>query len=233
MKPGRIRTALAAVAAAAAVLVGVALPAPAHAVIDGAIAGKTRFTVRVDTLRDDGTRTRCSGILVEQSWVLTAKHCLGPRPSSMTVRAGSRELNGGYERTLKGFTGWSEADVALLELASPVPLTSTPFPYVGLRPAGNSLLAASGWGMVDDRNWTDRLKVCTVRLDQYQVNENGIWHYRFVRVDGIQFHGDSGGPISDGSGVTHAMTIQGNGVDRATAVALADEDLQDWILSHF
>ncbi|MFJ7151590.1 hypothetical protein ACIQVT_25930 [Streptomyces sp. NPDC100445] len=64
--------------------------------------------------------------------------------------------------------------------------------------------------------------MCTVRPDQQQVNEIAVRRFRFVRGNGIQDQGDSGGPIMDAGGVAHAMTITGNRVDRAVAVSLPD-----------
>ncbi|MFJ4694068.1 S1 family peptidase [Streptomyces sp. NPDC088766] len=232
MGTGKTKPAWAGIAVASIVLgSGVFAPTPAGAIIGGATAGKTRDTVQVDTIKADGSLARCSGVLIDDTWVLTAKHCLGPSPSSMTVYAGSLHLNSGYKRGLKGFTGWSQADVALLELDQPVPLATPIAPQAGVYPAVGTNLAASGWGRVAGGQWPTRLNVATVRVDEYRINENHIIHLNLGRGDGIQAHGDSGGPVMDAHGILHAMTITGDEVATAVAVSLADKNLQDWLVS--
>lgn len=61
----------------------------------------------------------CSGSVIAQRWVLTAKHCLDSDGSGMRVRVGSNQLQGGREIAVdRKVSSPNGADISLLHLAS-------------------------------------------------------------------------------------------------------------------
>lgn len=132
-------------------------------------AALDRLTLRGDLLGweavgrlDLGSRATCSGVLIASNLVLTAAHCLAEakasgRVNDIVFRAGLRdgeavaEAVGGRAVLHPGYrpgAGVSRAniatDVALLELAAPIPTaTAAPFKVAALPRAGASVSVVS------------------------------------------------------------------------------------------
>lgn len=211
-------------------LAGGLVPTGAHAIIGGVEAGKLRGAVQVNGSHG----YTCSGIMVAEDWVLTAKHCLaGETYQTMSVYVGNRALGQGTYRGLRGFTRWSLGDAALLQLDEEIPGAAFPMaPPVNRYPAIGTSLAASGWGVTENGTLAPRLKVCTVKMSDVGTDGNGITHFILSRVDGIQSNGDSGGPVTDRAGVTWAMDLgtSSSHPGMEAALSLADEEVQEWML---
>ncbi|MFH9672208.1 trypsin-like serine protease [Streptomyces sp. NPDC017405] len=118
MRLSRMRASAVAGATAVLALAGGLVPTSAHAILGGVEAGKLRGAVQVN----GSLGYTCSGILVAEDWVLTAKHCLaGETDQTMSVYVGDRPLGQGTYRRLQGFTRWSLGDAALLQLDKEIP----------------------------------------------------------------------------------------------------------------
>lgn len=112
----------------------------------------------------------------------------------MSVRLGSASTNsGGTVVDVKQALGWSDGDVALLELESPYQNT-----YVGLA-ASNLAVGARGdiygWGAVDAKpTYKNKLKTAEVKIDSLSDTRYGPSVVE-RGVDGQALWGDSGGPL--------------------------------------
>lgn len=133
---------------------GLALAAPVHA------EGLKRLTLRQDLLGleaigrvDVGETGYCTGTLIAPDLVLTAAHCIFDGetpvdPAELRFRAGLRDgkavgesavarsvVHPGYAVTSSDAVDRVESDVALLELAAPIPAaTAAPFRVAALSP---------------------------------------------------------------------------------------------------
>ncbi|RJQ82952.1 peptidase S1 [Pseudonocardiaceae bacterium YIM PH 21723] len=139
-----------------------------------------------------GSSFNCSGAVIADKWVLTAKHCLG---SSINVRVGNAKKSLGKQITVtRSVTPPSGADLALLELSgsagtSSVGLTDTD-PPVG---STNDIY---GWGRTScEGTGPDQMKTASVRVDT--VNGQDAYGGSAISstgVNGYAWKGDSGGP---------------------------------------
>lgn len=169
---------------------------------EGIIGGETADSSRgMAALHRNGV-FRCSGSIVDNRWVLTARHCLyvnGVRipDSQLTVRVKSLNRTSGG-----GVVGISDSkvrtnhDIAMLKLdrsanAEPVRL-ATANPKVG------ATTYVFGWGNTCGTTCgpSTLLKRATMRVESIDAND---WHggraIRASSLNGRFCNGDSGGPL--------------------------------------
>jgi len=139
---------------------------PAHAIVGGTpthrTAGANGSLQRIDSPRSD--RHVCGATLIAPRWALTAGHCarwvrgdaaqpLTGHPFGWRVRFGSvRTDSGGELVDVRAFTRIStsydpDGDLALLQLARPVP--ATPATLARRRPSDDARARIIGWGFTD------------------------------------------------------------------------------------
>ena len=188
---------------------------PSAAIDGGAVAGRnalSRATVGVGTIvAGSGSigLSRCSGVLISPSLVLTAGHCVAGNPlaAAVILYEGSRAVRpairvASVERynlpassLPADYASLRELslDTAILHLASPVRgrapirISRSQRPPAGLRLAGTGL-SAEGVGVLK-----------TTHLDPLLVTSNGLI---IAQTRGSEVcRGDSGGPVvADGAG---------------------------------
>jgi len=84
----------------------------------------------------------CTGTLIKNNWVVTARHCSTPS----SVRIGSiNRTTGGHVRSVNGAANHPTADVKLLRLSTTTTFAPAPIPTVG-HPTGTPTRII-GWGL--------------------------------------------------------------------------------------
>ncbi|ANN16809.1 serine protease [Amycolatopsis orientalis] len=151
----------------------------------------------------------CSGSVIAQRWVLTAKHCLDSDGTGMRVRVGSNQLQGGrviaVDRKVSSPAG---SDISLLHLASDAGVT--PIALASSNPSVGSTNQLYGWGRETPTGPpASALKVANVRVTGSSSDAYGGPAIQSVGIDGSAWKGDSGGPqVSNGVQVGVASTVQ-------------------------
>lgn len=146
-----------------------------------------RLTLRQDILGWEavgrvelGQNGYCTGVLIAPDLVLTAAHCLVTpgdgyvRPGDVTFRAGLSDgkalaesaaarivVHPGYDPATRDLERSTRYDLGLVELATPVPLsTAAPFEVASLAPDARELSVVSyGRGRDDALSWDDACRV--------------------------------------------------------------------------
>lgn len=171
-----------------------AVPDPGGRVIGGETA--TTDVGAVSVGQGDFTQSHCSGSLLSETKVLTAKHCTDL--SHLTVRVGSlRNDSGGTVLTVRSVQ--TQNDVAVLTLDSPATgaktvTLATSDPSVGTE---NRIY---GWGRTSyDGPGSPVLKTARVQVTSTSATDAyGGSAIRSTKVDGNAWKGDSGGPQFSG-----------------------------------
>jgi trypsin len=217
-------------------LLGLALPAPASAVVGGAgvQGGRYPFAVAVG----DARGADCGGTLIAPSVVLTAAHCVAKsagEPAKLRIGAGSPTISG--EPALHVTAVYLHPlfrartmhyDAALLFLEHPVTGVRT-IAMAETSPLAGAVVSAAGWGETSegDSSLPDRLRSVVLEVATKRACGRGN------RIPGGYFTpsmmcagnpgrdtcaGDSGGPLvgmSSGHAVLVGITSFGFGCARA------------------
>ncbi len=195
------------------VLAGVVLHASPSAAIIGGDVAKDPDGVRRHTVRVEGGRTLCTGVVIATDLVLTAAHCINGaglyrvvaldkafKPHAIPVLAAAIHKSYVPRRTALNQPG---IDLALLRLAVPVPGDMLPVPFGALE--GFADLSAAGFGVSRERPGAGArvLRQAALRGTTFE-RPNGphvlaIGQTRTGAKQGIgACQGDSGGPLFAG-----------------------------------
>lgn len=173
---------------------------------------------------------QCSGTLIDEKWVLTAKHCITDSfatTDNSGVLVGDRRVGEGEPHTLESIRQDPDTDSALLELEDPVSNSSFVIGFEGSdAPAEDENVAIRGWGSTPAPD----LQVATMRTSdsEWDGAEEGN-RLLFANLgSGVLELGDSGAGVYYGGLVTGVISTTDDVFGEASAVPTAD--IADWIL---
>ncbi|WP_433337769.1 S1 family peptidase [Spirillospora sp. CA-294931] len=200
-------------ASLAAAPAAIAQPGPLP-IIDGSYADEGPWAAMLER---DGQQW-CSGSIIDDTWVLTAEHCVDD-DASYTVRVGEVDhRDGTYAKVTRVYTPSNGADIALLRLDRSVQAT---YSRLGAQPQEGDTEYVYGWGR--DQNGTMQRYLKVAEMTIIDVG-GGLIHAK--RGDGLTNSGDSGGPVFV-DGVQVGVHISGNKKDRSTHTSVASN--RTWI----
>jgi secreted trypsin-like serine protease len=173
-------------------------PGPAESkIVAGRVAPATPWVVQIVETGGTvgaGLEEDCTGVQVDASWVLTARHCTGDTDDIDVFQSKSVTRRGDtapVDRVVVAPKG----DIALMHLAAPAPLSA--YAPLDLR----SGASASGTGTIEgygsrahDEQAT-RLYAASVRLTGAEADGFHGAAQEVTGISGAANHGDSGGPL--------------------------------------
>lgn len=215
----------------------------ARRIVGGQFAEERQFPYQVALFHDG--HFDCGGSIIDNRWILTAAHCVleldGSVATNLSVLAGTQHLfEGGrhYEpEEIIAHESYAnfQNDIALIKLSESIEYDELNQPialYEGEDLPKDSEVVISGHGRTEDRDFSERLKVNRMLVDDPQScgkNREGLICFN-EKVGNGACHGDSGGPaVFEGRQVGVANFVQGGcGTQNADGYAKVTY-YRDWI----
>ncbi|MEU7797993.1 tachylectin-related carbohydrate-binding protein [Micromonospora arborensis] len=204
--------------------------------------GAYRFNVKISF----GAELGCSGALINQDWVVTAKSCFatgttpvvsGPPSQPSTVLVGRTDLTGttGQQRAVASLTPHPDRDLVLVRLSTPVTDVG-PVTLATTAPAATETLTATGYGRTATEWVPDRLHQGTFTVDDVAATTVGL---SGASSGATLCRGDAGAPVfRETAGVATLVAVAasswqkgclGEVETRDGAIATRVDDLAAWI----
>jgi secreted trypsin-like serine protease len=184
----------------------------------------------------------CGGVLVADTWVLTAKQCVASRtPGSMTVRAGSRNHKTGGELVpAADVVPHPTSDVALVRLSKRV--SPTPVAVAEKPSAEGTYATVAGWGQTCPEfrcsGPTDELQEVLSVVGPSSDCTTGQICTKHPSGGG-PCYGDEGGPLAvrhgdtwELIGLVPAWPSVGQSCSQGRSAAIDVTALRDWIIRY-
>ncbi|MGC4780185.1 trypsin-like serine protease [Micromonospora zamorensis] len=204
--------------------------------------GTYRFNVKISF----GAELACSGALINENWVVTAKSCFttgstavgsGPPSQPSTVLVGRTDLTGttGQQRGVASLTPHPDRDLVLARLSTPVTDVG-PVTLAGTAPAAAETLTATGYGRTSTEWVPDRLHQGSFTVDNVAATTVGL---SGASSGATLCRGDAGAPVfRENGGVATLVAVVasswqkgclGEVETRDGATATRVDDLAAWI----
>ncbi|MBT1636307.1 S1 family peptidase [Clavibacter michiganensis] len=166
-------------------------------IIAGHVAPRTPWVVQLEEIGGTipaGYEDDCTGVQVDASWVLTARHCAEETDDIDVYQSNSVTHQGSAAHADRVVIA-PEGDIALVHLAAPAPLSG--YASLDLRsgPATSGTGTIEGYGSRAHSTDATRLYAATVRLRGHHDDAFGGAGQEATGVDGAANDGDSGGPL--------------------------------------
>jgi len=189
-------------------------PVPQSRIVNGDEAKEGAWPWIV-SLQTSGGFHFCGGSILTPTWILTASHCVDSRknsPTSMRVVAGAHNIKSreGTQQKMTpkriimhqsyGVGGFLNADIALIELSSPLRLNSRVVracvPQQGVYPKVGAQCYIAGWGRIsyNPRRSPEKLQQAKLPIMNNKGKEQVIAGHG-VQGKANACQGDSGGPL--------------------------------------
>lgn len=162
-------------------------------IVGGSRAAETPWVVQL-AFQQGGDTYGCTGEQLNDSWVLTARHCVDG-DTAINVYHSNDTTNRGPATKADDWGYAPKGDVALVHLSTPHPLSSYPklnFTYTA-KPSGSAKVM--GYGLRANRQQPDGLYQATVSLSGSSTDAYRGKAQHNTGVTGASNHGDSGGPM--------------------------------------
>lgn len=210
---------------------------------------------QVAVFRSDGGKA--GGVILSENWILTAAHVVTDGSNGqqlvanqITIKAGSTNVNGGVTLNVDqiirhpNYTSSSiNNDIALIRLATPLSYDVNILPINYDKNAAsvavNDLAIVSGWGLlsydVGSHSGTGTVDLYAAEVRISTVEPNFLFTSSTGSSQQAPCYGDSGGPLTIGSGYTGKLLVgivNGWGDCNVGAKGYARvSTYADWILS--